>query len=119
MPDWQKHNSIEVNAVFLPRTSYHGIFSDLPVTMTLDDENIQVSACGKTVWVHSDDGSTVGRFSKTFGMDVHTTVPEQLAGASQCLHCTHQAPTQEEWLKFCELMQQHYGITVPTDLIRI
>lgn len=87
--------------------------------MTLEDDQIQVSSCGKTVWVHADDGSTVGRFSKTFGMDVHTTLTAQLGGAGQCLRCTHQAPTQAEWLEFCELMQKHYGIKVPTDLINI
>jgi len=85
--------------------------------MILEDGHIQVSACGTTVWIHADDGSTVGRFSKTFGMDVHTSVSEQLAGAHQCLHCTHQAPTQEEWLQFCALMQQHYGIKVPANLV--
>ena len=52
-------------------------------------DQVQVSQDGQTVWVHSADGSTVGRFSKRFGLDVHRTVTEQLQGASQCLHCTH------------------------------
>lgn len=82
-------------------------------------EQVQVSADGSTVWVHALDGSTVGRFSKRFGLDVHTTVTEQLAGADQCLHCTHVAPGFDDWLKFCELMQFHYGIEVDPALIQI
>lgn len=77
-----------------------------------DDDFVQVSQDRKTVWVHAKDGSTVGRFSKTFGMDVHTTITEQLKGAGQCLHCTHEPPGQAEWDKFCDLMLKHYEITV-------
>lgn len=82
-------------------------------------EQVQVSADGSTVWVHTLDGSTVGRFSKRFGLDVHTTVTEQLDGADQCLHCTHVAPSADDWQKFCELMQLHYGIEVNPALIQI
>ena len=45
-------------------------------------EQVEASADGRTVWVHA-----VGRFSLQFGMDAHTTITEQLAGAAQCLHC--------------------------------
>lgn len=83
------------------------------------DEQVQLSADGSTVWVHAMDGSTVGRFSKRFGLDVHTTVTEQMRGAAQCLHCTHEQPGSNDWLKFCELMYQHYGIDVNPDLIQI
>lgn len=82
-------------------------------------EQIDVSADRSTVWVHALDGSTVGRFSKVFGMDVHRTITEQMAGASQCLHCTHARPSKDEWLKFCELMSQHHGIEVDATLIEI
>ena len=89
----------------------------------LDDlaasELVQVSDCGKTVWVHGVDGSTVGRFSTVFGMDIHRTVTEQLAGAGQCLRCTHEKPSHKEWLEFCALMQLHYGVTVDSQLIRL
>lgn len=76
------------------------------------EDRVQVSSDRKTVWVHADDGSTVGRFSKVFGMDVHTTITEQLNGAGQCLFCTHKAPGQADWDKFCDLMQEHYGVSV-------
>ena len=80
--------------------------------MVSDDDHVQVSADRSTVWVHADDGSTIGRFSRRFGMDVHTTVTAQLAGASQCLHCTHTPAGKAEWMEFCRLMKEHYGIEV-------
>jgi hypothetical protein len=80
---------------------------------------IQISADGSTVWVHSPvDGSTVGRFSKRFGLDVHNTVSAQLAGVGQCLHCTHEPPGPEEWQRFCELMLEHFGIKVPIEAVQ-
>lgn len=84
------------------------------------DDLIQMSANGDTVWVHSPlDGSTVGRFDKRFGMDAHTTVTQQLEGASQCLHCTHEKPSQQDWLTFCELMAKHHQIEVDPSILRI
>ena len=83
------------------------------------DEQVEVSPDGKTVWVHAMDGSTVGRFSTIFGMDVHTTVTVQMAGKPQCLHCTHQKPNQQDWIMFCELMKTHYQIVVNEALISI
>lgn len=74
---------------------------------------VQTSANGDTVWVHSPiDGTTVGRFSRRAGMDVHTTISAQLAGASQCLHCTHERPSHADWVLFCSLMLEHHGIDV-------
>lgn len=78
---------------------------------------VQVSADRRTVWVHAGDGSTVGRFSRQFGMDVHTTATAQLAGAPECLHCTHEQPGQADWNTFCDLMQEHYGIVVDAGLL--
>ena len=83
----------------------------------MSESQIQVSANGATIWVHAADGSTVGRFSKVFGMDVHTTVAQQLAGASQCLHCTHAAPTESDWHSFCESVLEHHGIVVEKNLM--
>lgn len=84
----------------------------------IDQDQIQLSLDGATVWIHSTDGSTVGRFSKCFGMDVHSTVTQQLAGASQCLHCTHVPATEGDWQAFVELMLQHHRIAVPRGLVR-
>lgn len=82
-------------------------------------DQVQVSADASTVWVHALDGSTVGRFSKRFGLDVHTTVTQQMEGSAQCLHCTHVPPTASDWQKFCKLMKQHYGIEINAALIKI
>ena len=82
-----------------------------------DPDQIVLSADGSTVWVHALDGSTVGRFSKRFGMDVHTTVTAQLQGAGQCLHCTHAPAGEPEWRQFVDLMREHHGIAVPPSLV--
>lgn len=80
-------------------------------------DHVQVSADHSTVWVHAADGSTVGRFSMRFGMDVHTTATRQMEGTPQCLHCTHSAPTHDDWLLFCDLMLKHHGIVVHRDVL--
>ncbi len=82
-----------------------------------DQYQIEVSADGGTVWVHAADGSTVGRFSKRFGLDVHNTVTDQLAGAGQCLHCTHEPAGPNEWMDFCKQMRMHFQIDVPIETI--
>lgn len=81
------------------------------------DYDIDVSNDGRTVWVHSADGSCVGRFSKTFGLDVHKTAAEQMAGGSQCLHCTHEPAGSAAWEEFRAQIRANYNIEVPADLI--
>lgn len=83
----------------------------------LDIDLVQVAEDLSTVWVHGRDGSTVGRFSVQFGIDIHTTATQQLAGSSQCLHCTHEAPSHDDWLRFCQLVQDLHGISVPEELL--
>ncbi len=90
----------------------------MAVTLSEISEQVQTSADGSTVWVHAMDGSTVGRFSRRFGLDVHATVTQQLAGASQCLHCTHTPPSTADWSLFGDLMLQHHGIEVDKGLMR-
>lgn len=84
---------------------------------TAIEHEIQVSDTGERVWVHTNDGSTVGRFDKRFGIDVHTTVAAQLEGASQCLMCSHEPAGPEQWAQFCQAMLDHYDILIPADLI--
>lgn len=79
---------------------------------------VQLSQDGSTVWVHALDGSTVGRFSKRFGLDVHTTVTEQLEGAGQCIHCTHEPATESDWQLFCLKINEHHGINVDSQLVQ-
>lgn len=80
--------------------------------------DIQLANDGRTVWVTAADGSCVGRFSKTFGLDVHTTVTEQMSGKAQCLYCTHAPAGRREWSVFRAKVLEHHQIDVPADFIR-
>lgn len=81
------------------------------------ENQVQIAMDGGTVWVHAMDGSTVGRFSRRFGLDVHTTATAQMAGAGQCMHCTHEPAGEADWLEFVRLMNLHHEIDVPVDAI--
>lgn len=84
--------------------------------MTEDEykENaVQVDELGRRVWVFARDGSTIARFDSRFGMDIHTTVTEQMTGASQCLYCTHEKPSAEDWDLFRHKVKEHYDIDIP------
>ena len=71
------------------------------------------------VWVNNaTDGSCIGRFSKTAGMDIHRTGTEQMEGKGECLYCTHGKPTYEDWRLFVQKMYAHYKIEIPLDLIK-
>lgn len=78
---------------------------------------IQADAARGTVWVTAFDGSCIGRFSKRFGIDVHTTSTAQLDGESQCLMCTHKVAGREAWLVFIGAVRQYHRIDVPPDLL--
>lgn len=83
-----------------------------------ENYDIQLSGSGDTVWVTAADGSCIGRFSKRFGIDVHTAVTDQMAGKSQCLFCTHTPSVQADWDIFREQVLQHHSIEVPAQLIK-
>lgn len=78
----------------------------------------QVSADGDTCWVHFEDGSTIGRFSKKFGMDAHRSASDQMKGMGQCLSCTHGPAGPLEWEKFRNALYKEYGVVVPIDLLK-
>ncbi|MYM92434.1 hypothetical protein [Duganella vulcania] len=81
------------------------------------DYGLDVSADGTTVWVHGADGSNIGRFSKRFGIDVHRTLTAQMAGAGQCLHCTHAPAGPAQWEEFRTQMKAHHHVDVPADVV--
>ena len=82
------------------------------------DHQIEVNEAGNTVWVNSGiDGSCIGRFSKKYGMDVHKTGTQQLAGEGECIHCTHEPAGKEEWHLFIQLMLKHYDVVIPSSLL--
>ena len=78
---------------------------------------IQVSELGDRVWLHAPDGSTVGRFSKQFGIDVHRTATAQMRGEPECLFCTHAPAGAAEWETFRAAILQHYNFEVPADTL--
>lgn len=81
--------------------------------MNLEYE-IQLSEPRNVVWIHAPDGSTVGRFGR-MGIDLHTTVTEQMAGAPQCRLCTHDTPSIEDWQLFRAKALEWWGVEVPDD----
>jgi hypothetical protein len=76
-----------------------------------DHDIINIDEFKGVVWIYALDGSTVGRFSSEFGMDVHTTVEQQMNGAGECLACDHEVRDPKvAWAEFRRLMQIHYGV---------
>ncbi len=80
---------------------------------------IQYSVNKEKLWVHCSTGETVGRFDTRFGMDIHTSIDEQLSGANQCLHCTHEKPTKDDFDLFCEKAKELWGVEVDETMINI
>jgi hypothetical protein len=78
---------------------------------------VKVSQDGKTVWVNGPDGSSIGRFSKQFGVDVHTTSSEQMSGLGQCLACTHGRAGERDWEVFSSKMLEHHGVRLKRNLL--
>lgn len=93
---------------------------DLPLTPPGTEFDVQVSALNDVVWVHaySDvDASTIARFSRRFGIDLHTSAAAQMAGQGQCLYCTHGPAGTEEWAAFRKALLHFYGFDLPVDTI--
>lgn len=80
---------------------------------------IQYSDNREKLWVHSSSGETVGRFDRRFGMDIHTTIEEQMNGASQCLLCTHEPADEEAFDQFCEKAKELWGVNIDKGKIDI
>jgi hypothetical protein len=80
---------------------------------------LQTTPSRSAVWVHCDDGSTVGRFGRA-GIDIHTSITEQLAGASQCKLCgPHTSKGPETWELFRTKAKELWNIDVPFDAFDI
>lgn len=78
------------------------------------DYEVQLSESRNAVWVHSSDGSTVGRFGR-MGIDLHNTVSDQMAGMPQCRLCTHGQPSPADWALFREKALEWWGVEVSED----
>jgi hypothetical protein len=80
---------------------------------------VQYCGYGKTVWVHSSEGATVGRFDAVFGMDIHNSVADQRKNASQCLDCTYGRPGLEELERFVSYALEHWKVRVNRKKVKI
>jgi hypothetical protein len=70
---------------------------------------VLTSARKDVVWINAGDGSSVGRFSLR-GIDIHNSVTEQMAGASECRLCTHGHTTLADWQLFKAKCLEWFGI---------
>ena len=66
------------------------------------------------VYVHCNDGSTVGRFSSR-GIDIHNSVTDQMNGKPECLLCTHDFASQSDWETFRTKAKELWKIEIPQD----
>lgn len=73
---------------------------------------IQYDYNRKVVWIHCSDGSTVGRFNKYTGIDIHHSMSEQIEGKPQCKLCTHVKPSKEDWLFFVEKAKELWNVDI-------
>ncbi len=80
---------------------------------------IQYCPTKRRLWIHSSTGDTVARFSSSFGIDMHRTTKEQLAGMSQCLHCTHDAPTLNDFIFFCDKAFELWKVEIDKSKIEL
>jgi len=70
----------------------------------------EITTDGTTVWVNSSDGA-IARFGKN-GIDIHCSLGEMVEFGTQCLQCTHQPTTVDDWRAFQDGMLKHHGISV-------
>ena len=75
---------------------------------------LQMTPTKDAVWVHAADGGTVGRFGK-MGIDIHTSIAEQLETGKTCLLCTHEPVTPADWALFRAKAVELWNIVIPED----
>lgn len=80
---------------------------------------ICVDELGKRVWINADDGSSVARFNTSMGVDIHNTVTAQMAGAPECLWCTHERPDYKTWKCFTLKVKELFGLSLSIDAIDV
>lgn len=94
-------------------------FVFLNVRVKMPEYQIQYSDCKQKLWVHKNTGETVARFDVRFGMDIHNSIELQEKGAPQCLHCTHQAASADDFNVFCEKVYQIFRVKIDKSLIAL
>ncbi len=73
----------------------------------------EITSDGRTVWVNGSDG-LLGRFGPN-GIDVHQPMSVQVQRGNECLHCTHEKTTLDDWHVFVAKMKEHFDIDVPAE----
>ena len=81
--------------------------------LSSSQDNYEIIADGKTVWVNSATGMCIGRFTAR-AVDVHHDEKEQMQG-EHCLDCFAYPANErpQAWEKFKESMKRHYQIIIP------
>lgn len=74
---------------------------------------------GRRIWINADDGSAVARFNTATGVDIHNTARDQLAGAPECLWCTHGKPDYRTWQEFVKKVNSLFGLELSSDTIDV
>jgi len=78
---------------------------------------VQYSENIEKLWIHCSTGETVARYDTRFGMDIHTTIQEQLDGKGQCLMCTHGKSNPKEFEQFCIKVKDLWGVIIDKNKI--
>ncbi|MFA0809335.1 hypothetical protein [Microbulbifer epialgicus] len=73
----------------------------------------------RRLWINADDGSAVARFNTATGVDIHNTASDQMAGAPECLWCTHGKPDYKTWQEFIKFVRHQFGIKLFVDDIDV
>lgn len=76
----------------------------------------EISSDYRTVWVNSAEGC-LGRFGVN-GIDIHRPMSEQRT-KGECLHCTHEPTTLQDWGIFVLKMKEFFNIRVPAKYLPI
>lgn len=70
--------------------------------------NYEVVYGHRAVWVNNPSGC-LGRFG-VFGIDVHRDIESQVSGQPQCLYCTHERVTADDWRRFKAAMLEFHHV---------
>lgn len=76
----------------------------------MTQEEVEITSDGRTVWVNTQH-VCIGRFG-VLGIDIHRADIESQSEKGECLHCTHQKTTAQDWTTFQEKMRELHGVTV-------
>lgn len=71
----------------------------------------EIRSDGGSVWLNDQTGHCLARFGR-LGVDVHRSVADQMAGAGECLACTHGWAGAAEWNLFVQAVRAHHDVEI-------